>query len=138
MLNKYLVPVWAMLSPSWCHDFALVFLFSNVQLQHKIYPPAYQCFTEALRCGERDNQNNQAYLPFIGAMVKSINQSLTSCQLRLLEIWLAQLPATLENQEAHVNLEIVLATTKEQIIDETLGLLAELPMAYPESMEDDQ
>ena len=91
--------------------------------------PAYQWFANSLRYWQLPDK---AFLPFLGTMLELIKYSLTWCQLNSLDAWLAQLPANLENQEAQVKLENVLATRKQEIIDETLRCFAELPMTYPE------
>ena len=129
-LNKYLVPKWGVLPPAWCHDFASVFMFTNVYWQ-----PAYQLFTQALIYQERENPNNQAFLPFIVGMLEPINHMLNWDQLTSLRTGLAWLPDNLQNQDAqvHVKLENLLATRVEQIVvDETLRYFVELLMTYPE------
>ena len=134
-LAEHLVPKWAMLPPSWCCEFAFVFLFSNLHLparpdRHE--QPAYQCLAKALRF---DMQSDQTFLSFLGAMLEHIKSHLSWDQLASLETWLAQLPDNLKNQDAHVKLENVLAMTRQQMI---FGLFAELPMNYPEVMNDVQ
>ena len=115
-LSDHLIPIWAMLPPSWCHDFALEFLFSDVHLYNQ---PAYRCFTDAHRQEVGDIQNNTAFLPFIKAMLDLTQHTLNRDQLTSLETWLVGLPETLENHDAHVKLENILATAKQQIVSET-------------------
>ena len=116
-LNKNLVPRWDMLPPSWCHDFASEFLFSDVHLYNQ---PAYQCLTDALRDETGEIQNNMAFLPFINAMLELTQHALNLDTLTSLKTWLVGLPETLKNHDAHVKLETILATREQQIIDETL------------------
>ena len=137
-LAEHLAPKWAMLPPSWCCDFASVFLFPNLHSLDMDEPPAYQQFSKALRDWEKGRQINQAFLSFLGAMLELIEHSLNQDQLTSLETWLTQLPEILENQDAYVKMENILATRKQQIADETLGFFAELPMRYPDWMNDIQ
>ena len=125
-LNDHLVPIWAKLPPSWCHDFASEFLFSGVHWYNHF---AYQHSTNALRDENGEIQNNTAFLLFIEAMLKLTQQTLNQDQLTSLKTWLVRLPETLENHDVHVNLENILATMQQQIVDETLTFLSELPMA---------
>ena len=137
-LNKYLVPIWGVaLPPSWCYDFASTFLFSNVDHPCIHCQPVYQYFTQALSDQGRENPNNQAFLPFLLAILEPIKHTLNWYQLRSLETWLVWLPDNLQNQDAHVQLESLLATRMEQIVvDETLRYFVELIMTYPEWVDD--
>ena len=134
-LDKHLIPIWVVLPPSWCCDFALVFLFSDVHPQMS----AYKCLTTALTDQARKNQNTKAYqgfLPFFGTMLELIKDCLNWEQLTSLETWLAWLSDRLQIQEVHLKLDTILATRKQQIQDETLGYFAELPMLYPDLISD--
>ena len=129
-LNEHLVPIWDELPHSWCHDFASIFLFSNV---HKHCQPAYQLLTQTLRYQTREH--SQAFLPFLVDMLEPIKHSLNWYQLRSLETWLVLLPDDLQNQDPQVHVKLVnlLATRMEQIVvDETLRYFVELLMTYPE------
>ena len=68
-------------------------------------------------------------------MLELIKHHLNWDQLASLETWLSQLPDTFKHQDAHVKLENVLAMPRQQMV---LGLFAELPMNYPELMNDVQ
>ena len=117
-LNKHLVPIWDELPHSWCRDFASIFLFSNVHHPHMHCQPAYQLLTQALSDQERENPNNQAFLPFLLAILEPIKHTLNWDQLTSLRTWLAWLPDNLQNQDAqvHVKLEDYLATRMEQVV----------------------
>ena len=130
LLAEYLAPKWAMLPPSWCCDFAFVFLFSNVHLPYMPEQPAYQFLAQALTYQACEEQLKQAPLPFLGAMLERIKHHLDWNQLTFLETWLAQLPDDLKDQDAYFKLEIILVTQRQQIEEETLDLFAELPMNY--------
>ena len=132
-LADHLTPKWAMLPHSWCCDFASAFLSLNVHPLDEDELPAYQWFALTLTS---EGQTNQDFLPFLGTMLELIKHSMTSDQLASLETWLAQLPAILENPNAHVALGNVLATRKQEIVDETLRIFAELPIADPEWSDD--
>ena len=125
-LNDHLVPIWATLPHSWCHDFASEFLLSGV---HPYNKPAYQRFTHALRHRTGEIQNNMAFLPFIEAMLELTQHTLNQVQLTSLKTWLVALPETFENHDAHVKLENILATREQHLVDETLTFFSELPMA---------
>jgi hypothetical protein len=120
-----LVPKWTVLPSSWCCDFASAFLFSIVQPLNIHGLPAYQCLAEAHSWMSLDEQ--QAFLPFLATLLKLVKSSLTWVSLTSLENWLARLPASLENQDAHTKMRDILATRKPQL---TLEFFAtELPMA---------
>jgi hypothetical protein len=69
----------------------------------------------------------QAFLPFLATLLKLVKSSLTWVSLTSLENWLARLPESLENQDAHTKMKYILATRRPQL---TLELFAtELPMA---------
>ena len=125
-LNDHLVPRWATLPLSWCCDFASEFLFADLHLYTQ---PAYQCFTDALSKEAEEIKNNMAFLPFIGAMLELTQHTLNQVQLTSLKTWLVVLPETLENHDAHVKLENILATREQHLVDETLTFFSELPMA---------
>ena len=126
-LISALVPKWDILPVSWCHDFASAFLFCSVPPPDEHECPAYQCLANALRNLLFDEQ--QAFLPFLATLLELIKSSLTWPSLTSLETWLARLPEGLENQDAHIQMECILATRKRQLEEENLGFFAELPMA---------
>ena len=128
-LAEHLTTKWATLPLPWCCDFASSFLFLNVHPLDEDELPVYQWFANCLRYEE---QPNQAFLPFLGMMLELIIYRMSLGQLNSLDTWLVHLPAYLENQDAHVKLENVLAMRKQEIVDETLRCFAELPMTYPE------
>ena len=133
-LVEHLIPKWATLPPSWCHKFALVFLLSTVHVPDMDELPAYQLFAETFRTQAMDMQVSHAFLSFLEDMLGPIvaNSSLNWHQVTFLEMWLAQLPGSLEKEDAHIKLGNHLAVIKQQIVDETLRFFAELPMAYSE------
>ena len=135
-LVEHLIPKWAGLSPSWCHDFALVFLFSTVHLPDMDELPARQLFAEALSNQAGERKMYQAFLSFLEDMLELTKSSLGRNQLTTLEMWLAQLPGPLEKEEWAMKLGNLLAAIKQHIVDETLGFFAELPMAHSEWMND--
>ena len=128
-LAEHLAPKWTILPLSWCCDFASAFLFLKVHSLDLGELPAYQWFANSFR---NEEQPDKAFLPFLGTMVELIKYSSTWGQLNSLDTWLAQLPAYLEDQDVQVKLENVLATRKQEIVDETLRCFTELPMTYPE------
>ena len=134
-LAEHLTPKWATLPHPWCCDFASAFLFLNVHPLDGNELPAYQWFALTLT---RRGQTNQDFLPFLGTMLELSKHSVASDQVASLETWLAQLPEILGNQDAHVELGNVLVTRKQQIVDETLRIFAELPMSDPEWVNDVQ
>jgi hypothetical protein len=128
-LKTILVPKWSKLPSSWCCDFALAFLSSishpldgHGLLSHRFL---YECANH-FRIDDR-----QAYLSFLATMLELIKSSLSWDRLTSLENWLARLPQGLKNHKAHTKLKRILAISKHQLVEETLGLFAELPMAYP-------
>ena len=132
-LEEHLAPKWDKLPHSWCSEFAFVFLFSTVHLPDGHEQPVYQCIAKALINQGREEQFNQGFLPFLGAMLELIKHCLNLDQLTPLETWLSQLPDNFKHQDANVKLGSVLATQRQHM---TLGLFAELPMSYPELMND--
>ena len=137
-LDKHLVPIWAVLPPSWCCDFALVFLFSDVHPQSIENQSAYQYLTMAFIRQASEDQDIHAYqgfLPFFGTLLELIKHQLNWDQLTSLEIrlaWLSNRLRAIQTRGVHLELETILATRKQQISDDTLGYLAELPKIYPE------
>ena len=115
-----------MLPSSWRHDFALALLFTIVQPWDKHGLPAYQCLAESHVLMDLDEQ--QGFLRFLASLVELIRSSLTWASLTSLESWLTQLPKELENQVARAQMEDILATRKQQLVEENLGFFAELPM----------
>ncbi len=129
LLRSCLVPKWAMLPPSWCHDFASALLFTVNVVQPPDIPelPAYQCLANTHTFMTVDEQ--QAFLPFLATLLELTKSTLTQNGIISLGNWLAELPASLENQAAHIQIESILATSKQQFVEEGFGLFAELPMA---------
>lgn len=132
-LAQNLVPKWDKLPPSWCCEFALVFLFSIVHVPDMQEAPAYQHIANAL-----ESYQMPSLLLFLGAIFELIKHSLDSEQLNSLETWLAQLPDHIKNLDSHQKLENALAMWRQHIADEALGNFAELPMNYVELMNDVQ
>ena len=140
-LAEYLVPKLTTPPPPWCSGFASAFLSSNVNPPGMPELHAYQSIPESLRVGGFDRESRQVqgslsrrvqgFLPFLVAVVELIRTSLTWDQVISIEIWLAHLPAILENQDAHAQLENILTNRKQELGEEQIiGLRAELPMAY--------
>jgi hypothetical protein len=125
-LKFLLVPKWTMLPSSWCSDFASAFLFSTSHLPEGHGLPAHQSLDKTISGMEIDER--QAYLPFLSTMLELIESKLSWARLTSFELWLAQLPETLENHNAHTQLEHILARRKQQLVEETLALFSELPM----------
>ena len=126
-LMPRLIAKWAMLPSSWHHDFASVLLFTVVQPLDADELPAYQCLAKSHEYLPFDQQ--QAFLPFLVTLLELIKSNLTWYSINSLETWLAKLSEHLENQEAHSQMEGILATRKQQLVEENLGFFAELPMA---------
>ena len=127
LLVSSLVPKWTMLPSSWHHDFASALLFTAVQPLGMDVLPAYQCLAESHWFMSFDER--QAFLPFLATLLELVKSNLTWDSIISLENWLAQLPESLQNQDAHVQMEGILATRKQQLLEENLGLFTELPMA---------
>ena len=125
-LISHLVPKWAMLPPTWCHDFASAFLLSIVHLGVDGLP-AYQWLAEAI--GSMPFNEPQAFLPFLSTMLELIESSLTLDNIMSLKNWLAQLPEILENEDAHTHMEGIMATREQQLQEEDGGSFAGLSMA---------
>ena len=123
-LADNLAPKWAMLPPSWCYHFALVYLSSTVHLPDIDQIPPYRWVVE--------RRISQDFLDFLGTMLELTKHTMNQYQLASLDAWLAQLPEPLENQDARVTLKNVLTIRMQQIVDETLKFFTELPMAYSE------
>jgi hypothetical protein len=121
-----LFPKWTMLPSSWCCDFASVLLFSTVPSFGTHGLPAYQCL--ARQCGYMSLDEQQAFLPFISTLLQLVKSSLNGPNLTSLGHWLAQLPKSVENREARMQIVQIMTTRKQQLGEETLGCFAELPM----------
>ena len=115
-LTEHLAPKWATLPLSWCQDFASAFLFLNVHTPYWGEFPPYQLFAKSLRFEQRPNQT---FLPFLGTMLQLIKDRVTWDQLYSFDTWLAKLPEHIENQDAHIKLDNILATRKQEIIGKT-------------------
>ena len=127
LLISGLLPKWTVLPSSWRHDFASALLFTNVQSLDPGGLPAYQCLAEFHHYLVFDQQ--QAILPFLATLLELIKSSVSWSSIVSLENWLTRLPESLENQDAHTQIEGILATRKQQLETEYLGIFAELPMA---------
>ena len=128
LLKYHLIPKWNMLPSPWCCDFASTFLFS---IEHPVDMhgiPAYQCLAEFIVHQHSPDWEGK-YLPFLATMLQLIKSSLTWARITSLESWLAVLPEKLENQDAHTEMECILATRKQELVEESLGFFTELPMA---------
>ena len=127
-LAEHLAPKWDMLPDSWRHDFALVFLFYNVQ--DKL--PVYQYFAGALRDGAKDGYIDQLedFLPFLESLLGFIKASLTWDQLTSVGNWLVQLPEIFEHQDAHNHIKNILSSRKQYLL-EAPSSFAEPLMADP-------
>ena len=126
-LKSHLVPKWTILPTSWCRDFASAFLFSIIHPLDGNELPAYQVIDESIRLIATDER--QEYLIFLATMLELIKSGLSWDSVMSLENWLARLPEILENHNAHTQLEHILATRRQQLTEETLGLFRELPWA---------
>jgi len=119
-LISELVPKWTVLPSSWCRDFASALIFCTVPKGFH----AYQFFADdRLSLDER-----QAVLSFLATLLELIGSRLTWASLASLENRLAQLPEGLENPVADTQIQHILATMKQQLVEETLGFFTELPM----------
>ena len=127
LLISSLVPKWTMLPSSWCCDFASVLLSYIVQPINMHGLPAYQYLAKAQNFVRFDEV--QAFLPFLATLLGLVKSSLSRASLTSLGNWLARLPERLENKEALTQMEHILATRKQQIVEENLRFFAELPMA---------
>jgi hypothetical protein len=125
-LKFFLIPKWTTLPSSWCGDFASAFIFSIAHSLEGHGLPAHQFLENAI--GGQEIDERQAYLPFLATVLELIESKLSWARLASLEIWLAQLPETLENHNAHTQLEYILARRKQKLVEEALALFAELPM----------
>ncbi len=127
LLIPRLIPKWTTLPSSWRHDFASALMFTVVQPLDMDGLPAYQCLAKSHEYLSFDKK--QAFLPFLATLLELIKSTLTWDSIISLENWLSQLPEYLENQDAHTQMEGILATRKQQFAQEILGFFAELPMA---------
>ena len=127
LLTSRLFPKWAMLPSSWCHDFASALLVTAVQSPDAAGLLAYQFLADHHVYVSRDRQ--QLFLPFLATLLAVVKSSLTWDAIIPLENWLARLPERLENQDAHAQMEDILATRRQQLQEENLCLFVELPMA---------
>ena len=62
-------------------------------------------------------------------MLVFIKSSLTWYSIVDLENGFAHLPESLENQDAYTQMQSILVASKQQLAEENLGCLSELPMA---------
>jgi len=124
LLISDLVPKWAMLPLCWCCDFASALIFITVSLLDTEELPTYQYLADwYMSFNEREE-----FLSFLATLLELIQSRLTWADLTSLENWLAQLPEGLENQSAHTKIQRILITTRQQLVEETLGFFTELPM----------
>jgi len=124
LLISDLVPKWTLLPSSWCHDFASALILSTVPSIYIHDVPTYQ----ALAGPYSPHDERQAFLSFLATLLDLTKSRMTWANLTSLENWLAQLPERLENQGAHAQVQHILATMKQQLVEETLGFFMELPM----------
>jgi hypothetical protein len=125
-LISHLVPKWTKLPSSWCRDFASALFFFIIYSQgtHKIL--AYQYLGAAgivLIFNEMET-----FLSFLGTLLGLIKSSLTWARLASFEHWLADLDV---KQGVRTQMARILTTVRQQLMEETLGFFAELPMAGP-------
>jgi hypothetical protein len=88
--------------------------------------PAYQHIANALNLRNLWEVVVEEFLSFLATMLELIKSSLTWGRLTSIENWLA---GGLLNLDTQAGLETTLATIKQQLVEETLGFFAELPMA---------
>ena len=127
LLKSHLVPKWEILPSSWCCDFASSFLFSIGHPLDMHGFPAYQSLAKSISFTQLEVERE--YLPFLANMLQLIKSSLTWARLNSLESWFASIPESLDNQDGHARMDDILATRKQELVEETLGCFAELPMA---------
>ncbi len=134
-LRLHLVPKWPILPSSWCRDFASALFFSIVRPPDTHELPAYQCFAQAhaeffaKRPGSVSFFWHRRFLPFLATLLEPIISSLTWASLTSLENWWSQTPDEQKDQRSRAQMEQLLATTKQQLVEVTLGYFQELPMA---------
>ena len=130
-LAEHLFPKWTMLPSSWRSSFASAFIFSNINPPGMPELHAYQSFTGMLRVWGTYLQSDQLrlFLPFLVNMVAPTKADLTWGQLTSIDSLLANLPEILENQDAHAQLGHLLATRKQELVEEAMAFFTELPMA---------
>ena len=127
LLKSHLVPHWDLLPSSWCCDFASSFLFSIGHPPDMHGFPAYQSLAKFI--ASRPRHERPAYLLFLATMLQLIRSSLTWARITSLESWLADIPQRLDNQDAHTRMDYILASRKQELVEEALGFFSELPMA---------
>ena len=136
-LFSYLVPKWPLLPSSWSRDFASALFFSVVQPPDTHELPAYQCFAEAhaKSFAERPRRAKlfwrHRFFPFLETLLEPITSSLTWASLTSLENWWSQTPDEQKDQINRAQMEEILATMRQQLVEVTLGFFQELPMAGP-------
>jgi len=119
LLISDLVPKRAVLPSSWCRDFASALIFSTDM--HGL--PAYQILSR--RCSSLEER--QAFLSFLSTLFELVRSRLSWADLTSFENWLVQ-PPGVESPDAHTQAPHVLASLKQQLVEQTLGFFAELPM----------
>ena len=127
LLAVHLVPKWSTLPPSWCNDFALEFLCSNVHPPELHKLPAYQHLAEGLKAPAENQKTDQlqAFLSFLATTLDPIKLNWDRVQLPLLNNWLAQLPDVPERDAVHAQVETIWAK-RQQLVTE---IFRELPLA---------
>ena len=111
-LESLLVPKWSTLPSSWYSDFSSAFLFSNVQLPSRRGLPAYQFLANAIGSKPIDQPK---FLPFLETMLRLVDSSLDLGKISSLNYWLANIPERLDNQDARVRIEHILATRRQTL-----------------------
>jgi len=124
---SYLHQKWTMLPSSWCCEFASASLFTTVHPDGMHEVPAYHAY--AVHCRFLAPSERQASVHFLATMLDLIKSSLTWGRLTSVEDWLPNLPVALEHQDAHTQIEHILAIRKQQLVEEALWFFEELPMA---------
>ena len=131
-LFLYLVPKWTTLPSSWCRDFASALLFPKVyphitfrEHAYRHFAQTYSTFTDGAQ--RMDEFWRKEFLPFYAALLGSVKYSLTWTSVTSLEEWWSHNLSEPMNQDARTQKEQILATTKQQLVEVTLGCFQELP-----------
>jgi len=124
LLISDLVPKWTVLPSSWCREFASALIFSTVSSIYVHDVPAYQLLADS----DLSLDEQLVFLPFLATLLEPIKSRMTWANLTSLENWLAELSEGHENQGAHTQVQHILGTMKQQLVEETLGFFTELPM----------
>ena len=126
-LDSHLVPKWTTLPSSWRRDFASAFLFSIVQ---PLKTPALPIGVPVYQHLSREVRPRPKFLLFLETVLQSAESNLTSGRITSLEYWLAEFSERFECPDARASMENILVTRRQLLEEETVGLFAELPLAY--------